>query len=44
MGGIAGHLAHLQENLDFTFGELKGILGSVAVSYTHLTLPPILLV
>ena len=30
MGGIAGHLAHLQENLDFTFGELKGILGSVA--------------
>jgi len=29
MGGIAGHLAHLQENLDFTFGDLKGILGSV---------------
>ena len=30
MGGIAGHLAHLQENLDFTFGDLKSILGKVA--------------
>ena len=30
MGALAGHLAHLQENLDFTFGELKSILGSVA--------------
>ena len=30
MGGIAGHLAHLQENLDFTFGDLKSILGRVA--------------
>ncbi len=29
MGALAGHLAHLQENLDFTFGDLKGILGSV---------------
>jgi len=29
MGALAGHLAHLQENLDFTFGELKGILDSV---------------
>ena len=29
MGALAGHLAHLQENLDFTFGELKSILGSV---------------
>ena len=29
MGALAGHLAHLQENLDFTFGELKGVLGSV---------------
>ena len=30
MGALAGHLAHLQENLDFTFGDLKDILGSVA--------------
>ena len=30
MGGVAGHLAHLQENLDFTFGDLKSILGRVA--------------
>jgi hypothetical protein len=29
MGALAGHLAHLQENLDFTFGELKSILGDV---------------
>ena len=29
MGALAGHLAHLHENLDFTFGELKSILGSV---------------
>ena len=30
MGALAGHLAHLQENLDFTFGELKSILGDVS--------------
>ena len=30
MGGVAGHLAHLQENLDFTFGDLKSILGRVS--------------
>ena len=29
MGALAGHLAHLQENLDFTFGELKSILGDI---------------
>ena len=29
MGALAGHLAHLQENLDFTFAELKSILGDV---------------
>jgi len=29
MGALAGHLSHLQENLDFTFGELKSILSSV---------------
>ena len=29
MGALAGHLAHLQENLDFTFGELKSVLGTV---------------
>ena len=30
MGGVAGHLSHLQENLDFTFGEIKSILRDVA--------------
>jgi len=30
MGGVAGHLSHLHENLDFTFGEIKSILSSVA--------------
>ena len=30
MGALAGHLAHLQENLDFTFGELKSVLESVS--------------
>tara|TARA_R110002060_G_scaffold18962_3_gene25963 strand:- start:2057 stop:3355 length:1299 start_codon:yes stop_codon:yes gene_type:complete len=29
MGALAGHLSHLQENLDFTFGELKSILSDV---------------
>ncbi len=30
MGGVAGHLSHLHENLDFTFGEIKSILRDVA--------------
>ncbi len=30
MGGVAGHLSHLHENLDFTFGEIKSILQNVA--------------
>ena len=30
MGGVAGHLSHLHENLDFTFGEIKSILSDVA--------------
>ena len=30
MGGVAGHLSHLHENLDFTFGEIKSILQDVA--------------
>tara|TARA_R100000808_G_C2155555_1_gene168683 strand:+ start:29702 stop:30991 length:1290 start_codon:yes stop_codon:yes gene_type:complete len=29
MGALAGHLNHLQENLDITFGELKGVLQKV---------------
>ena len=29
MGALAGHLSHLQENLDITFGELKAILSDV---------------
>ena len=34
MGGVAGHLSHLQENLDFTFGDLKSILQSVSTGET----------
>lgn len=30
MGGAAGHMSHLSEDLDLTFGELKDILGMVA--------------
>jgi len=30
MGGVAGHLSHLTDNLDFTFGEIKSILRDVA--------------
>jgi hypothetical protein len=30
MGGVAGHLSHLQENLDFTFGDIKAVLKDVA--------------
>jgi len=30
MGGVAGHLSHLHENLDFTFGDIKGILENIA--------------
>ena len=30
MGGVAGHLSHLQENLSFTFGDIKSILQDVA--------------
>jgi len=32
MGGVAGHLSHLHENLDFTFGEIKSILSDVATA------------
>ena len=30
MGGVAGHLSHVHENLDFTFGEIKSLLSDVA--------------
>ena len=30
MGGVAGHLNHIHENLDFTFGEIKNVLFDVA--------------
>jgi len=30
MGGVAGHLSHIHENLDFTFGEIKSVLRDVA--------------
>ena len=32
MGGVAGHLSHLHENLGFTFGEIKSILSEVATA------------
>ena len=30
MGGVAGHLSHVHEDLDFTFGEIKSLLSDVA--------------
>ena len=30
MGGVAGHLNHIHENLDFTIGEIKELLRGVA--------------
>ena len=30
MGGAAGHLSHIQENLEFTFGDIKNVLKDVA--------------
>ena len=30
MGGVAGHMAHLSEDLDLTFNEIVNILGKVA--------------
>lgn len=30
MGGVAGHLNHIQDNLSFTIGEIKGVLKNVA--------------
>lgn len=32
MGGVAGHLNHIHENLDFTIGEIKDILRNVAAA------------
>ncbi len=32
MGGAAGHLSHLQDNTDFTFGDIKSILQDVATA------------
>jgi hypothetical protein len=32
MGGVAGHLNHIHENLDFTFGEIKDVLRDVATA------------
>ena len=32
MGGVAGHLNHIHENLDFTFCEIKSILSTVATA------------
>ena len=30
MGGVAGHMAHLSEDIDLTFNEIVGILRKVA--------------
>jgi hypothetical protein len=30
MGGAAGHLSHIQENLEFTIGDIKNVLKDVA--------------
>ena len=32
MGGVAGHLSHLHESMDLTFGEIKSILQDVATA------------
>lgn len=32
MGGVAGHLSHLHESMDLTFGEIKSILRDVATA------------
>lgn len=32
MGGVAGHLSHLHESMDLTFGEIKDILQNVATA------------
>ena len=37
MGGLGGHMAHLHEDLDLTFGELKSILSSVASANIEVT-------
>jgi hypothetical protein len=37
MGGAAGHMAHLSEDLDLTFRELKDILGMVAKAEVEAT-------
>lgn len=37
MGGLGGHMAHLHEDIDLTFGELKSILGSVASAEIEVT-------
>ena len=35
MGGIAGHMSHIHESMDLTFGEIKSILGDVASAKTE---------
>jgi hypothetical protein len=35
MGGIAGHMSHIHESMDLTFGEIKDILGDVASAKTE---------
>lgn len=32
MGGVAGHMAHIHESMDLTFGDIKGLLGRVATA------------
>lgn len=32
MGGVAGHMAHVHESMDLTFGDIKELLGRVATA------------
>ena len=37
MGGLGGHMAHLHEDIDLTFGEIKDILSTVASANIEVT-------
>jgi len=37
MGGLGGHMAHLHEDIDLTFGEIKDILATVASANIEVT-------
>ena len=37
MGGLGGHMAHLHEDINLTFGEIKDILATVASANIEVT-------